>query len=661
MVDVDLVAQSRVSPHECVALRRWSRHLGAQPRQRGAGARVGTLVLGPVEVLLVVLRAAARARWRRGRGRRGSRARRPASRARCTAAIASMPLHQACACSAGDESCNHPAVAYGGASDGTWPSTRPMIQNGLPNHAGSASNQSIVGIGTSECSPSASITRNCVSKFVSRNTCVRLRRDARDEPVRLGPPSCPGRVEQHGLVREPGGRRDLDAADATSSSPATLAEPCAELPSGLVRVSCQDPHGPGRYPGSRTERPRARNCARPKSRQDAGGFDVDDKRIAMEIALSDDQEFFRDTTRKFLGSECPIPKVRSLRSNPDGLRARLLAAGRGAGLDVAARPRGARGRQRQRQRGGRPRARGRRLRRARRARPAASRATSWPPRWPARAATSSRASSSPPSSPATSSPPGPSPRCRPHDGLGDDRPPGRGRRVRVRPHGREITGRGGRAGRPAARHRRPPTPVLAQFLLPRRRRGVTVTPLRSVDLVRRYARIQFDGVQRPPRALSSASRATRPPTSSTSCRSPAWCSARRWWARPQVAFDLTLDWAFSRYSFGRPLASYQEIKHRFADMKMWLEASHGLADSRGAARRAERRRRRDRGQHGQGVRRRLPRRARAGLRAAARWHRRHLRARPPPVPPPHHRRPAHLRHAGRPPPPYRRPARAHAA
>ncbi len=44
-------------------------------------------------------------------------------------------------------------------------------------------------------------------------------------------------------------------------------------------------------------------------------------------------------------------------------------------------------------------------------------------------------------------------------------------------------------------------------------------------------------------------------------------------------FDFTLDWAFSRYSFGRPLASYQEIKHRFADMKMWLEASHALADA----------------------------------------------------------------------------------
>ncbi len=48
------------------------------------------------------------------------------------------------------------------------------------------------------------------------------------------------------------------------------------------------------------------------------------------------------------------------------------------------------------------------------------------------------------------------------------------------------------------------------------------------------------------------------------------CGAMRW------AFDTTLEWAFNRYSFGRPLASYQEIKHRFADMKMWLEASHAI-------------------------------------------------------------------------------------
>ena len=34
----------------------------------------------------------------------------------------------------------------------------------------------------------------------------------------------------------------------------------------------------------------------------------------------------------------------------------------------------------------------------------------------------------------------------------------------------------------------------------------------------------------------------------------------------------TIEYAFDRYSFGRPLASYQALKHRFADLKLWVEA-----------------------------------------------------------------------------------------
>jgi alkylation response protein AidB-like acyl-CoA dehydrogenase len=45
----------------------------------------------------------------------------------------------------------------------------------------------------------------------------------------------------------------------------------------------------------------------------------------------------------------------------------------------------------------------------------------------------------------------------------------------------------------------------------------------------------------------------------------------------ECALELTVEWAFDRYSFGRPLASYQELKHRFADMRTWLEASHAIA------------------------------------------------------------------------------------
>ncbi len=35
---------------------------------------------------------------------------------------------------------------------------------------------------------------------------------------------------------------------------------------------------------------------------------------------------------------------------------------------------------------------------------------------------------------------------------------------------------------------------------------------------------------------------------------------------------MTDQWVFDRHSFGRPLASYQALKHRFADMKIWFEA-----------------------------------------------------------------------------------------
>ena len=46
-----------------------------------------------------------------------------------------------------------------------------------------------------------------------------------------------------------------------------------------------------------------------------------------------------------------------------------------------------------------------------------------------------------------------------------------------------------------------------------------------------------------------------------------------------AAFDMTLDWTFNRYTFGRALASYQALKHRMADMKAWLEASHAISDA----------------------------------------------------------------------------------
>ena len=51
----------------------------------------------------------------------------------------------------------------------------------------------------------------------------------------------------------------------------------------------------------------------------------------------------------------------------------------------------------------------------------------------------------------------------------------------------------------------------------------------------------------------------------------------------QTVFDFTVAWALDRHTFGRPLASYQALKHRFADMKMWLEACRATTTAAVAA------------------------------------------------------------------------------
>jgi alkylation response protein AidB-like acyl-CoA dehydrogenase len=44
-------------------------------------------------------------------------------------------------------------------------------------------------------------------------------------------------------------------------------------------------------------------------------------------------------------------------------------------------------------------------------------------------------------------------------------------------------------------------------------------------------------------------------------------------------FEFTIEYAQDRYAFGRPIASFQALKHRIADMLVWLEFSKSIADA----------------------------------------------------------------------------------
>jgi alkylation response protein AidB-like acyl-CoA dehydrogenase len=118
---------------------------------------------------------------------------------------------------------------------------------------------------------------------------------------------------------------------------------------------------------------------------------------------------------------------------------------------------------------------------------------------------------------------------------------------------------------------------LTQLLVPADAAGVTVTPMRSIDLTRRFAAVRFDDVDLPRSAvLGEVSGAAS--LVDWQLRVAVALTLAEMVGAMDRAFEMTVKWAFDRYSFGRPLASYQELKHRFADMKLWLEASHAICD-----------------------------------------------------------------------------------
>ena len=123
---------------------------------------------------------------------------------------------------------------------------------------------------------------------------------------------------------------------------------------------------------------------------------------------------------------------------------------------------------------------------------------------------------------------------------------------------------------------------LTQVLVPADAPGVSVVPMKTVDLTRRFGVVTFDGVRVPADAVIGEIGRADDQVERQLQFGAVMLIAEAVGAM-QSAFDMTVDWAFQRYSFGRPLASYQELKHRFADMKAWLEASHAISDAAAAA------------------------------------------------------------------------------
>ncbi|KGI68002.1 acyl-CoA/acyl-ACP dehydrogenase [Mycolicibacterium rufum] len=113
---------------------------------------------------------------------------------------------------------------------------------------------------------------------------------------------------------------------------------------------------------------------------------------------------------------------------------------------------------------------------------------------------------------------------------------------------------------------------LRQFVVPTEAAGVTVEEQASVDMVKRYARVRLEGVEvDATAALGEAGQTAGIVERQRQVALVLQCAELV--GILDAVLTMTYQWMFDRHSFGRPLASYQALKHRAADMKMWFEAA----------------------------------------------------------------------------------------
>jgi len=103
--------------------------------------------------------------------------------------------------------------------------------------------------------------------------------------------------------------------------------------------------------------------------------------------------------------------------------------------------------------------------------------------------------------------------------------------------------------------------------------GVTRTPLTTLDPSRKQARIEFDGV--PGKLLGEAGAGARPLVQTFD--HAAIALANEMVGGAQRLLDSAVGYAKLRVQFGRPIGSFQAIKHKCADMLLDVELAKSAA------------------------------------------------------------------------------------
>jgi alkylation response protein AidB-like acyl-CoA dehydrogenase len=105
--------------------------------------------------------------------------------------------------------------------------------------------------------------------------------------------------------------------------------------------------------------------------------------------------------------------------------------------------------------------------------------------------------------------------------------------------------------------------------------GVAVDPLESLDLSRRFAEVRFDGVAVPAGAVLGSPGAVGELLDRQLAVAGTLTAAESVGAMDHE-FEMTVQYAKDRIAFGRPIGSFQAIKHLLADTSLAVEMSKAV-------------------------------------------------------------------------------------
>jgi alkylation response protein AidB-like acyl-CoA dehydrogenase len=124
----------------------------------------------------------------------------------------------------------------------------------------------------------------------------------------------------------------------------------------------------------------------------------------------------------------------------------------------------------------------------------------------------------------------------------------------------------------AARTRSSGEEGVTLFLVQGRPAGMTVVPLETMDMTRRWYQVGFDGVTLPTESVMGApDQGWAPLRRALEWGEAALCAEMVGGA--QHVLETSVEYAKTRHQFGKPIGTYQAVSHKLADMLLETESA----------------------------------------------------------------------------------------